>query len=391
LLANTVLVTVFVGFCVISSVGIVARQDDAPAIALSFVYTAALLVLQLAYFSRLSRYRRTSLKYAALLVQACLVYLPILQFGDAWGSRPGFLAGSVLLALRPAAAGPLFALIVASMCWVQGELTGSAEDIAYATVSTVVTGLVVFGLTRLTNLVTELHAARDELAKMAVAEERLRFARDLHDLLGVSLSAITLKSELTSRLIPDQPIRASEELAEILTVSRRALADVRSVASGYRQLSLDQECDSAESVLAVADVKVALRRDYGELPERTGTLLATVLREGVTNVLRHSNAEQCDIRIRRSEHSVRIDMVNDGVSKQPGRCADTGGSSGSGLRNLCDRVRTVRGALVAERLPGGRFRLSATVPLAEPRETPAPATTSRNPWRFGSRQLDSVR
>jgi two-component system sensor histidine kinase DesK len=391
LLAKTVLVTVFAGFCVISSVGIVTRQDDTSPIVLSFVYTAALLVLQLAYFSRLNRYRRPSLKYAALLAQAGLVYLPLLQFGDAWGSRPGFLAGSVLLALHPAAAGPLFALIVAGTCLVQGELTGSAEDIAYAAVSTVVTGLVVFGLTRLTNLVTQLHAARGELAQLAVEKERLRFARDLHDLLGMSLSAITLKSELTSRLIPDQPTRASEELAEILVVSRRALADVRSVASGYRRLSLNEECDSAESVLAVADVAVVLRRDYGELPERTGTLLATVLREGVTNVLRHSDAQRCDIRIRQSERSVHLEMVNDGASTEPGRRRDTGGSSGSGLRNLCERVRTVRGTLVAERLPGGRFRLCATIRLAEPREAPDPATTSRNPWRFGLRQLDSVR
>jgi two-component system, NarL family, sensor histidine kinase DesK len=390
-LANTVLVTVFVGFCVVSSIGIVTQQqDDATAIALSFVYTVALLVLQLAYFSRPHRHRDVPLKYAMLVAQAGLVYLPFLQYGQEWVSRPGFLAGSVLLVLNAAVAMPLSALVVASTGWIQYQLTGSGTDVAYTAVSTVITGLVVFGLTRLTNLVTELHAARNELAQLAVAKERLRFARDLHDLLGMSLSAITLKSELTSRLIADHPARASKELAEILTVSRQALADVRLVASGYRQLSLDEECDSAESVLTIADVVVELRRDYGDLPERTGTLLATVLREGVTNVLRHSKAERCDIQIKQSERSVLIDMVNDGALPEPDH-RDISNGSGSGLRNLSERVQTVRGALVAEQLPNERFRLRATIPLVERQEPSDLATSSRHPWRFGSRPHDSAR
>jgi two-component system sensor histidine kinase DesK len=128
------------------------------------------------------------------------------------------------------------------------------------------------------------------------------------------LSVITLKSELTSRLVADNPARASRELAEILTVSRRAHADVRSVALGYYKLSLDEECDSAESVLAIANIEVVLRREYHMLPERTGTPLATVLREGVTNVLLHSKAERCDIHIRQSDRSISIDVVNDGAS-----------------------------------------------------------------------------
>lgn len=387
LLANTILVIVFVGFCVVSSIGIVTYMDDATAIAMSFVYTAALLVLQVAYFSRLSRFRSRWLTYAALLAQACLVYLPLLQYREAWVSRPGFLAGSVLIALQVAVALPLFALIVASMAWVQSQLTDAGSDIAYTTVSTVITGLVVFGLTRLTNLVTELHAARNELAQLAVAQERLRFARDLHDLLGMSLSAITLKSELTSRLIAEQPARAGEELAQILTMSRRALTDVRSMASGYCRLSLHEECDTAESVLATADVTVVLRREYAELPERTGTLLATVLREAVTNVLRHSEARQCDIHIRQSEDSVLFEIVNDGASRKPNR--DTGG--GSGLRNLSERVRAVHGELVAEHLPGERFRLSVTIPLAEPRETTDLATANQHSLLFGSRRPDSAR
>lgn len=391
LLANTVLVTVFIGFCVMSSIGILSTSNPPITVALSLAYTVALLALQLAYFSRASYRPKPPWSYVALLAQACLVYLPLLQYGQAWVSRPGFLAGSVLLVLNASAAVPLFVLVVASMGWIQGQLSGSGADIAYTTVSTVITGLVVFGLSRLTKLVNELHAARNELAQLAVAKERLRFARDLHDLLGMSLSAITLKSELTSRLIADHPTKASEELAAILTVSRRALADVRSVASGYHRLSLNEECDSAESVLRTADVEVVLRREYDEMPAKVSTLLATVLREGVTNVLRHSKAERCDIVIAQESHSVRIEMVNDGAAREPG--GDPYGTGGSGLRNLSERLAAACGELATEQLDDDRFRLVATIPLLEsaPRDGDDLFTASRRPWRFGSRRHDSVR
>jgi two-component system, NarL family, sensor histidine kinase DesK len=390
ILANTVLVTVFIGFCVVSSIAIVTTLDNTITIVLSFVYTIALLTLQLAYFSRATISPHAPVSYLALLAQACLVYLPLLQYGEAWVSRPGFLAGSVLLALRPSAAVPLFVMVVASMGWIQHTLTGTAVGIAYTTVSTVITGLVVFGLSRLTKLVYELHAARDELAQLAVAKERLRFARDLHDLLGMSLSAITLKSELTSRLIADHPTRASEELAAILTVSRRALADVRSVASGYHRLSLDAECDSAESVLATADVAVTLTRDYTHLPTKTSTLLATILREGVTNVLRHSKAEHCDITIHQQPHTVTIDMTNDGAEHKPNHQPHTTG--GSGLRNLSERLTAANGQLHSEQ-SDDRFRLTATIPLVETtgHTHTDGLTTNRRPWRFVSRRPDSVR
>src|SRR5205823_5301028 len=122
----------------------------------------------------------------------------------------------------------------------------------------VISGLATFGLTWMVRSVTELRAARTRLAQAAVAEERLRFARDLHDLLGLSLSAITLKSELARRLVTVDPDKARDELTEILAISRLALADVRLVASGYRELSLQEESRSAESLLAAADVDVRI-------------------------------------------------------------------------------------------------------------------------------------
>lgn len=389
-LANTVLATVSVGFCIVSSIGIFGQPRGTASTLLSFVYTIGLLALQLGYFGRSEPRPRAPLCYAALLAQAALAYLPLLQFGQAWVSRPGFLAGSVLLVLNARVAVPLFVAVVVSMGWVQGQLSGSATDIAFTTVSTVITGLVVFGLTRLANLVSDVHRARDERAALAVADERLRFARDLHDLLGMSLSAITLKSELTSRLIADQPTRASEELAAILAVSRRALADVRSVASGYHQLALPEECDTAESVLATANVEVVLRREHGELPPSVSTLVATVLREGVTNVLRHSKAEWCEITIRQTAGTLSIELVNDGAERARDR--HTHGTGGSGLRNLTERLTEAGGTLIAEQLDEDRFRLVGTIPLPAPEPAPAAAfTTSLRPWRFGWRRPGSVR
>lgn len=360
-MARAILLVVFCGFDLIAFLRLADASTNNVSLALSGVFMGALLCLQLFYFSRPTRRPRPPTSYLVLAVQACLVYLPLIYYAQGWTGQPGFLAGSVLLVLPPLLAWTVFPLIVASMAVAQGILTGEPIDIAYTTVSTVITGLVVFGLTRLATLVIDLQQARTELAQMAVAQERLRFARDLHDLLGYSLSAITLKSELTHRLVVKQPERAQEELSEVLDISRRALADVRSVASGYRELSLDAEARSARSVLLAADVDVHMDIDYGDIPVLVGTLLATILREGVTNMLRHSKAEWCEITVRRTRDQIQMDIVNDGVPEAPAEPARHGGS---GIQNLSARVAAAGGTLTAGLDPDGRFRLHATAPAS---------------------------
>src|SRR5262249_35453169 len=157
-------------------------------------------------------------------------------------------------------------LIAGAMADVQWHFHHIPVNAIFGGVATIDTGLVVFGLTRLAGLVTDLHEARTELAEAAVAEERLRFARDLHDLLGYSPSAITLKGHPTHRLLLKTPEKAQEDLTEVPDISRRALADVRSVARGYRELSLDAEAASARSVLTAADVDVRMDLRYGNPP-----------------------------------------------------------------------------------------------------------------------------
>ena len=358
LLAKAIVAVVAGGFCAVTLVLVVDAGSGPRLTTLSVGYLIVLFVVQPFYFSLPRADRRTSATYAVLAVQACLVFLPLWQFGRSWVGMPALLAGTVLLVLPTMLAGAAFAGIVASMALVQHGLTHSPLDIAYVTVGTVVAALEVYGLTRLAGLITELHAARTELASTAVAHERLRFARDLHDLLGLSLSAIVPKGELAHRLVPTNPGRAHQELTEILAISRRALADVRAVAHGYRGLNLDEESRTAESVLAASRVEVRLEQNLGELPERIRTVLAAVLREGVANVLDHSAAERCDIIMRQAGRRVSLEIINDGVA------GESGPQVGPGLRSLAVRAAEVGGTFTAGREPDGRFRLHLSVPLA---------------------------
>ncbi|MEV6878442.1 histidine kinase [Amycolatopsis sp. NPDC051128] len=327
-----------------------------------------LLVLQFTYFDRPTTRLRSAQSYGMLFVQACLIYLPLLALQDHWVSLPSLLVGSALLVMPPAAGWTFFVLNVAFYAWMQ-QVGAQGLDLAiFFTAATVMSSLTVFSLLWLVRLVTELDSTRRRLAEAAVAEERLRFARDLHDLLGMSLSAIALKSELTARVLPLDRDRAAEELREVLGLTRQALSDVRSVASGYRELSLDSESRMARSVLAAADVRVRMEMLDDELPQPVRTVLAVVLREGVTNVLRHSRVESCEIALRRTSDGVSLDIVNDGVETPGERPAEPepvpGGSSpGSGIGNLSHRVADLGGELSAGVEPDGRFRLRAAVPV----------------------------
>ncbi|RSM77593.1 histidine kinase [Amycolatopsis sp. WAC 01375] len=340
--------------------------DDGWSLTLIAGYLTALTTLQLSYFARPNVRLRSRQSYALLFVQACLIFLPLIPLGHAWVSLPSLFAGTALLVLPPLAGWTAFAATAVGVVLIR---IGYGTDFLggfYSFASILNTGLMVFGLIWLIRLVTELGETRKRLAEVAVAEERLRFARDLHDLLGMSLSAIALKSELTSRIMDIDTTRASDELLEILGLTRQALADVRSVASGYRELSLDQESRSAQAVLVAADVQVRLEIEQDDLPTTVRTVLAVVLREGVTNVLRHSKVERCEIAVRRTVNGVALDIVNDGV--QNGRPPDPERperveAPGSGITNMSDRVTGLGGELTAGVEADGRFRLHAVVPV----------------------------
>ncbi|MEU1516804.1 histidine kinase [Streptomyces sp. NPDC005811] len=338
-------------------------------------FTAGIVTLWLVYGLQLAHSfgylspRLTRRRYWTLGLQALLTYLPFLTFADAWLATPGTLAGSALLVLPPRWRWLTFAAIVASSSLLVLESGLGRGSLGYGTVATTLTGLVVFGLSELTRLVQDAHHTSDELARMAVEAERLRFSRDLHDLLGMSLTTIAFKSELARRLPPSKHARLHQELTEILETTQRALIDVRAVSQTYRAMSLTAEVDTLFATLRNLGVHAQVRGSTGPLPPDIETTLATVLREGVTNMLRHSRVGTCVVRLHREQGTVRMTVTNDGLDDFPA-VATGDARPGNGLTNLRDRIEAVEGRLTAEVMDGKWFSLTAVVPLPAKTATP---------------------
>jgi two-component system sensor histidine kinase DesK len=206
-------------------------------------------------------------------------------------------------------------------------------------------GVDMIGLALLANALRDLHAARRELARMAVIEERLRLARDLHDLLGHNLSMIALKSELAERLLVQEPARAAHEMELVQHVARQTLREVREAVAGYRQPTLRTELDGARQLLEAAGVAYSIEDTTAALPPAIDAVLAWTIREGVTNVIRHSRARQCRIQVCCANGSARAEVANDGerAQEQEGLRPRRGG----GLAGLAERVQAQGGQLEA--------------------------------------------
>jgi two-component system sensor histidine kinase DesK len=205
-------------------------------------------------------------------------------------------------------------------------------------------------VTQLIRTVNQLRAAQDRIRALAVADERSRLARDLHDVLGHSLTTITVKTGLARRILEsgaDQE-RALAELGDAERLSRQALTEIRATVSGYRRPSLAAELAGAHEALRAADIAVDLPQAVDDVAEELREPFAYVLREGVTNVIRHSGATRCVIRMSPRCLEIRDD----------GRPVD-GVAAGSGLTGLTERMAAVGGRLTAEPLPGRGFRLCA--------------------------------
>lgn len=354
--AQTILVVVLAAYAVNGALFVVLSALDPISAAIGVATIAALLVLQLAVISR--RGIRAGHRLGALAAQAALSAGSVALLADPYVGLPGFVAGSALLALPRWVRWPAFVAVVLAVTAAQGVLVGTPEGVVYGVSATVNHGLVIFGLTRLRDLVDALVTARADVAALAVARERLRFTGDLHDLLGYGLSAIALKCELASRLALIDPERAQSELDDVLGVSGRALADVRSVTGHRQQLDLAVELGSVRSVLDAAGVELR-RADVGDpatVPATAGTLLATVLREAVTNLLRHSNARTCTITVEAGSEVV-LEVVNDGAS-----CDGPDRGPGTGLASLGVRAASLGGTFHAGPEGGDRFIVRVRVP-----------------------------
>ncbi|MBO0806681.1 MAG: histidine kinase [Actinobacteria bacterium] len=360
-LARAVLVAVLCSYVAVQVIDVVTAPlvSREPKLALDLPALLAIFALTLSVTSAAAERWPQWRKLAALAALALITYLPLLVLGTFWADMAGFLAGSTLLLLSGWLAWTLFTAIVASMLVVPLVSDLGLYQTAYLALSTLVLGLVVFGLARLSAAIRYVHATRGELARLAVISERTRFARDLHDLLGYSLSSITLKAEVTKRLVAGDPARARDELAEVLDIARQALADVRIVASGYRNISLAKEASSVSSLLSMAGINARVEIACGALEDPLDTVLATVLREAVTNILRHSTARNCVIEADFGDDAVRLLVSNDGVPRSV-----ASRRNGGGLENLQTRLEAIGGKLTVKVSGNGWFNLLAEAPLA---------------------------
>ncbi|SFR24060.1 two-component system, NarL family, sensor histidine kinase DesK [Lentzea waywayandensis] len=364
---RAIIVAVFAAVCLTDLTRALLLTGEVTELAVSVIDLAVLVLLQVSYFRRLSAVQRR----LALTAQAALLVLPYVLFGYSWTGVAGLVAGNALLILRPAFGWSIFVATVVA--------TGLAQAAhGEAMMATTATALLLAGLA--TGFATHrdwpapvtperqpapalaVDPAVDPVVTTtaAVTAERVRVARDLHDLLGYSLSAIKLKSELAHRIVADRPDHGwefmQEHITDILDITHHALADVRSLARAYRPLSLADTSDSAKAMLAASNIDVSVELAHDPLPEPVETVLAAVLCEAVTNVLRHSDASTCTIGVHQRGATILLDVINDGA-------ADRAASADcNGVRNQAERIKAVGGTFSARHIGDGSFHVHATIP-----------------------------
>jgi two-component system sensor histidine kinase DesK len=265
----------------------------------------------------------------------------------------------VAVILTPAVRGPAQAAVIAVTAAVATGLTlaiGTDPGEAFYDASIMLTiGGTVAAVGALTRANQELQAARAELARVAVADERRRFARDLHDLLGHSLSLIAIKARLAQRVQHSDPARATQELLDIESAARTSLTEVRETVGGYRRATIATELAGVRAALESAGVALDARITRMDLDAEDEAVLAWALREATTNVVRHAGARNVVVRIEPVGDGARLQVDDDGRGG-----AAAGG--GNGLRGLAERVAARDGRLETGGGEAGGFRLAVELP-----------------------------
>jgi two-component system, NarL family, sensor histidine kinase DesK len=291
--------------------------------------------------------------YRELALVAVLGVGLAVALGTAWAGLMIYVSAAVAVTLPERWVWPAV-LAATAVCAAVIAADGLLQDVFILPVMCVLTAFALRGTRYLIAVNAELTDAREELARSAVAEERMRFARDLHDLLGHSLSLIALKSELAGRLAERDPARARQEMADVEATARQALAEVRDAVSGYRQVSLDQALAEASSALSAAGITLRVPAGGDPLPGTVDAVLGWVVREATTNVLRHSGARSVTVGLATTDDDVTLTVTDDGRGGS--------GPPGAGLAGLAERVEALGGRLEAGPAEGRGFRLAAVVP-----------------------------
>ncbi|WP_030991075.1 histidine kinase [Streptomyces sp. NRRL S-1813] len=292
------------------------------------------------------------------------------------------LASGTVRALR----GKKLALWLITLSGTAGYLAGAHDDRPWGAFGigygTFLSGMVTATVLSLFDTIQELNTTRQELARSAVEKERLRFSRDLHDLLGHTLSVVVVKAEAVRRLAPRNLDAALAQAADIEAVGRQALTEIREAVTGYREGSLATELDRARSVLEAAGIEPVVRQAGPPLPPQAGALLGWVVREGVTNAVRHSGATRCVIDVHADEERVRLTITDDGRGPM-----GSGAAAAPGLPWLRDRAPGRGGDLGDGRLTRESARDTASV--SGPDGTNGPVGTSGPDRPFGADAADA--
>lgn len=345
-------------------VSVLSFDREPTKVALAVPATVLLAVLTI-YHLRLMRNGVRVLPLAVTLVPLFVASFGLAPFiGSQWYATPAFPLAAVFAALDQRRWWPL------SVATIAGEpllavLGGAESEAVYGTIQVTLTAAVIYGFSRAVALAHELTRLREELATVAVTSERLRVSRDLHDLLGRSLAAIALKSELAlhyqRRGLGDQ---TRHELEEIVALAHSSGSDLRELVSGYRRMRLEQEIGTSRDLLESNGVATTVDLEgVDDLPLPVDQVLAWTLREAVTNVLRHSDATSCVIEARREPEEVLLRVRNDSGRSPSGVRVFATASSGTGLMGIAERVGTLRGTSHARQHPDGWFELAVRIPV----------------------------
>lgn len=338
----------------------------------------AIFGLQLRHSLALARGERPRGGVWTLLALAALAYVPLHWLGLNWISVQLVLLGSIPMVLD----GWLAATAIAGVCAYIGYQfaavfpahAGYADylyAITYYTGAIPVVPAALYASARLVRVAGELRGTQLALTQAAVGRERLRVSRDLHDLLGHSLSAISLKGDLAARLLPRDGRAAVREIRNLTEVASEALAGLRTITAGSPKITLADELDSAVALLAAAGVTVRVHGDLPAIPAAVDEVLAWTVREGTTNILRHATAVTAEITLHRGDGLAELRILNDGAPSGAGSddganpAAETGGY---GLSSLAARLSELSGTLSHRRLTDDRFQLTAQVPVTASEE-----------------------
>ncbi len=289
-----------------------------------------------------------------LLAMAAVMGAYLLLVGPGGLIFATYLSISIVTALPPAASAPLVLALCAGTTFLPAQVVGWHLVGQQWAVSgpTLLTAVAMYAVRNGSRSNRELYLARREVERLAAEQERLRIARDLHDLLGHALTTVTVKAELASRLVERDPKRAAAEMLEAAELSRRGLADVRAALAGYREVSLVTELATAREVLRAAGISAELPAAVEQGPADLRELFGWVVREGVTNAVRHSRARHLSVLVQ----GRTIEVVDDGSG--PG----DGGAGGTGLRGLTERAAASGGRVTAGPVEPTGFRLRVEVP-----------------------------